>query len=182
VHHGKDGRFRAMIAAWAWTWALAPALGGCEPLEGDSWPPAWAAFEEEVVDGVNTWRERGATCGDTVMAGGQVPLEMDDVLRQAARAMSQDMAERDFFDHVDPDGRDPEDRLQEAGFGGEYPWGENIAWGQPDPATVVQGWIDSPPHCENMLWPAFRTIGVGYYALPEEQNGHWWTQEFAGSH
>lgn len=160
---------------------LAAAAAGCGEAE-DKWPAPWASFEEEVLERVNDWRTQGADCGGTVMAGDQAPLEMDDVLRGAARALSQDMAERSFFDHVDPDGNDPEDRLILAGFEGSYPWGENIAWGQPDPETVVEGWIGSPPHCQNMLMPDYEVIGVGYYNLPDDASGHWWTQELAGSH
>jgi uncharacterized protein YkwD len=159
--------------------------GGCAAeggAEGEDWPEAWVAFEDRVVELVNEHRAAGATCGSQAMAGDQGALASDDVLRGAARALSEDMAARGFFDHVDPDGNDPQDRLSAAGFGGGYPWGENIAKGAPDPETVVQGWLDSPPHCQNILLPDYGVIGVGYYAVEGDTGGHWWTQEFAGSH
>ena len=59
------------------------------------------------------------------------------------RHVSEDMADRAFFDHVNPDGDDPFDRMSAAGFAGGYPWGENIALGPIDAAQVVQAWMDA---------------------------------------
>jgi uncharacterized protein YkwD len=39
--------------------------------------------------------------------------------------------------------------------------GENIAYNQADPASVVAAWMNSPPHRENMLDAQFTDIGVG---------------------
>jgi uncharacterized protein YkwD len=56
------------------------------------------------------------------------PLAFDLRLVQAARNHSQDMNDRNFFGHVNPDGKDPGDRIDAVG----YPWsgyGESIAAG-----------------------------------------------------
>jgi hypothetical protein len=153
-----------------WLWACAAQ----EPVDEDpiteateDWQDAWAEYEEEVRELVNQQRFLGATCGNSPKPGG---------------LHSQDMADRNFFDHVNPDGDDPFDRMADAGFSGAEPWGENIAAGAPTPEIVVQGWMDSPGHCENIMFPAYRVIGVGYYTDDTSEWGHYWTQNFAGSH
>jgi uncharacterized protein YkwD len=49
--------------------------------------------------------------------------------------------------------------------------GENIAKGQRSPQEVMDAWMNSQGHRENILSPNFTMIGVGYY------NGYW-VQEF----
>jgi len=44
-----------------------------------------------------------------------------------ARALSEDMIARDFFDHVNPDGEDPFDRMADVGITYQTA-GENFAW------------------------------------------------------
>lgn len=39
--------------------------------------------------------------------------------------------------------------------------GEDIDTGMPTPSQVVAAWMHSTPHCQNILYPAFRDIGVG---------------------
>jgi uncharacterized protein YkwD len=39
--------------------------------------------------------------------------------------------------------------------------GEDIDTGMPTPSQVVAAWLHSTPHCQNILYPAFRDIGVG---------------------
>jgi uncharacterized protein YkwD len=93
------------------------------------------------------------------------------------------MAEEEFFDHVDPQGTDPFDRMEAAGFTGSLPWGENIAAGYPTAQDVFDGWMGSPGHCANILEPTFGAIGIGYYLREDDPMSarHYWTQEFAGS-
>lgn len=54
--------------------------------------------------------------------------------------------------------------------------GENIAAGFSTPASVMQGWMDSQGHRENILNPHYREIGVGYYAGGPWS--HYWVQDF----
>ncbi len=148
-----------------------------------SWDDGLAAAEEEVLALVNEQRARGGRCGGRTLPESG-PLEMDGQLRGLAREFSRWMAEDQFFDHVDPTGDDPFDRMEEAGFHGALPWGENIAAGYVDAQEVFDGWMSSPGHCENMLDPDYRVIGVGYWTRRDDPSGmiHYWTQEFAGSH
>ncbi|MFE0675112.1 CAP domain-containing protein [Streptomyces sp. NPDC058867] len=94
-------------------------------------------------------------------------------LADLAAAFSQDMADRDFFDHTDPDGQSPWDRAAAAGI--TNLGGENIARGQADAAAVMDAWMNSPGHRANILNCDFKTLGVG---VQFGTGGPWWTQNF----
>ncbi|MBX2796680.1 MAG: CAP domain-containing protein [Myxococcales bacterium] len=155
---------------------------GCGTLLGcgaSEWPSEWRAFEDEVLVHTNEARATATSCGGVDVRGGAGPLEMDTVLRDVARGHSEDMALRDFFAHDNPDGDDVGDRLEVALFGGAYPWGENLALGTLTPSTVVDGWMSSPGHCQNIMNPDYEVIGIGYFP---DGSISLWTQVFAGSH
>lgn len=122
-----------------------------------------AAAEAAVLDLVNKERA-GAGCS---------PLTASSELGALAGAFSQDMAERDFFSHTDPDGDSPWDRAAQAGIEGLG--GENIARGQADAAAVMDAWMNSDGHRANILNCDFRTLGVGVHF---GDGGPWWTQNF----
>jgi uncharacterized protein YkwD len=121
--------------------------------------------EEAVLALVNTART-GAGCAS---------VSVDLRLATAARAHSADMAARNYFAHNTPEGKTPGDRVRAAGYG----WsavGENIAAGQPDAATVMRDWMDSPGHRANILNCGYRDIGIG---LARNGAGKpYWTQDF----
>ncbi len=101
------------------------------------------------------------------------PVTADSALASLATAFSDDMADRGFFDHTDPDGDTPWDRAQAAGISNLG--GENIARGQADAEAVMQAWMNSPGHKANILNCDFKTLGVGVHLGP---GGPWWTQNF----
>ena len=84
------------------------------------------------------------------------------------------MAKQDKFEHV-LDEKNPADRVKDSGY--RYSaTGENIAWNATSPKEVVKGWMDSPPHKENILKPEFTEIGV---ALAKNKKGErYWVQVF----
>jgi uncharacterized protein YkwD len=51
--------------------------------------------------------------------------------------------------------------------------GENIAFGPPTIAEVMQGWFNSPGHCKNLMNPEFKEIGVA-------EDRTYWVQDFGG--
>ncbi|MFB7369805.1 sigma-70 family RNA polymerase sigma factor [Streptomyces sp. NPDC056222] len=117
----------------------------------------------EVVAIVNSERAK-AGCG---------PLTENSLLNQAAQGHSVDMAARDFFDHTNPDGDGPGERVTATG----YRWstyGENIAMGQRTPAQVMESWMNSPGHRANILNCSFKEIGIGIH----NDGGPYWTQVF----
>ncbi|WP_079123839.1 CAP domain-containing protein [Streptomyces sp. NBRC 110611] len=124
-----------------------------------------AEFARKVVELVNAQRaEHG--CG---------PLTIDLRLQRAAQAHSDDMAARDYYDHNTPEGVDPGTRITNAGFRWSS-WAENIFKSPKDPATALEGWMDSPGHRANILNCSYKSTGVG---VNLSSNGPWWTQEFA---
>lgn len=150
------------------------------PPSVDGWPTDHAAMEEVVLLEVNKRRAAGATCGGKPYAP-VPPLTMDAYLRTSARRHSKDMATRGFFDHQNPDGQSPSDRMRAAGYLGVGYSGENIAAGRDTPAGTVQQWMDSPGHCSNVMHPGFQKLGVGYAYAGGSKYKHYWTQNFAGN-
>ena len=90
-------------------------------------------------------------------ANGIRPLRVGRALTRAARAHSADMARKGYFDH----GAFVR-RLRS--FGVHLPYvGENLAAGAQglSAAGIVQMWIASPPHRQNLLDRGFQRVGVG---------------------
>ena len=90
-------------------------------------------------------------------ANGVPPLRIGPALTRAARAHSADMVRRGYFDH----GAFVQ-RLRRFGVRAPYV-GENLASGtRPLSAgEIVNMWVASPPHRQNLLDRGFRRIGVG---------------------
>ena len=103
---------------------------------------------------------------------GLAPLTLNPILMQVALAHSQDMRDRNFFGHVNPDDLRACQRLTNAG----YDWwacGENIGAGYASVQAVFNAWMSSAGHRANILDPDFTEIGFGYAAGGDY--GHYWT-------
>lgn len=102
------------------------------------------------------------------------PLVMNPKLMAAARSHAANMAKQNKLNHV-LDEKNPADRVKEAGY--EYAnTGENIAFNPVTPKEVVKGWMNSPPHQENLLKPEYTEIGV---AVAKNKSGQrYWVQVF----
>lgn len=122
---------------------------------------------DEVLRLVN--EERGAR--------GLAPLRRMPTLDEAADNRARDMAERDYFAHISPDGITPGDQILAAGYEPVL-CGENIASGYPSAQTVVKAWMASPSHRANILEARFRDIGLAYREAPGTDSGVLWVQEF----
>jgi|HubBroStandDraft_3_1064219.scaffolds.fasta_scaffold03175_3 uncharacterized protein YkwD len=121
---------------------------------------------------------------------GELPLQPNAQLEQAAQGHSEAMVGEDYFAHVAPDGETPLQRVQASGYIPNaqvgYTLGENIAWGTlylATPSSIVAAWIASPDHLANILTSAYRDTAIGVdpaapSALAEGQPGAVYTQEF----
>lgn len=141
--------------------------GGEGEGEGEGEGDGIAAMEMDAFDLIN----------DERATEGVEPLVMDADLRAVARAHSEDMVERDFFAHNNPDGESPFDRIHAAGL--EYSAAaENIAWNSfSDPvATAVDGWMGSAGHRTNILNPVYTHTGMG--VADNGEGGFYFTQVF----
>lgn len=123
-------------------------------------PPDINSLEEHMVSLINQDRQAN---------GGLPPVRRSSQLSAVARAYAEDMAKRNFFDHVDPEGRQPHDRVQAAGINCRV-W-ENIAWqknfkGFTKLVEQCQfNMMNEPPnqpnHRGNILNGGHQVVGVG---------------------
>lgn len=101
-------------------------------------------------------------------------IPMDWELQRTARTKACDMAQKGYFSHTSPTYGSPFDMMKQ--FGISYRTaGENIAQGQTSPESVMQSWMNSQGHRENILKGEYTHIGVGYC-----QQGNHWVQMFIG--
>lgn len=103
---------------------------------------------EAIVEAMN--RERAAR--------GLRPLRVNERLSLAANDRISDMFAKSYFDHVSPDGLQPFVWAQQRGY--RYRLiGENLAVGYRGTA-VVDGWMRSKGHRENILQRGFDEVGI----------------------
>ena len=152
-----------------------------ECVTGGSWPDDWTILEEDMLTEVNLRRSEGAYC-DQDYYPPVPPLESNNYLQLSARLHSHDMSVQDYFEHTGLDGRSPHERIRDAGFQGAAPTGENISGGYSTAAESVEGLMNSPGHCRNIMDPEYTVVGMGYAYTPDSHFGHYWTQNFGGSH
>jgi uncharacterized protein YkwD len=130
-----------------------------------------------ALDLVNEARARGARCGNRWFSPAP-PVRLSGPLGGVALGHANDMAEHDYFEHEDLAGHTPADRVRAVGYR-ETLVGENIAYGLKSADEVVQGWLDSPGHCENIMDPRFAEMGIAYAQGRAVKHGLYWVQVFA---
>ncbi len=126
---------------------------------------------------VNDVRARGARCGARSF-GPAPPVKLSGTLGDVALGHAADMAEHSYFEHEDRAGHSPADRVRAVGYR-EKLVGENIAYGPQSTEEVVQGWLDSPGHCENIMDPRFAEMGIAFAAGRKSKHGLYWVQVLA---
>lgn len=86
-------------------------------------------------------------------------LIVDFDLSRAAKLKSRDMINRDYFEHF-AFGLTPWQFMLNAGY--DYVFGgEDLAMNFASSEGVVNAWMNSPTHRDNILNPNFKDIGVG---------------------
>lgn len=86
-------------------------------------------------------------------------LQYDNNMAKVAAMHSQDMIDRSFFNHVNPDGLDFGGRIHAAGY--KYRLcSENIAKGCPGAIVAHEGYMNSAGHRDNILGNA-EFVGIG---------------------
>lgn len=136
-----------------------------------------AQVGQKVLSLVNVARGKARKCGRKEFPA-VPPVTLSAVLSRAALIHSQDMANKNFFEHQGSDGSTVGIRTARVG----YKWrtvGENIAIGAQTAETVVQGWLDSPGHCVNLMTPGFTEMGIAFVVDRKSEAGIYWTQVFA---
>jgi uncharacterized YkwD family protein len=121
---------------------------------------AQSTFASQVVNLVNQERAKA----------GLSPLSSDKALAAMALDKAKDMYHNNYFAHTSPNYGSPFDMMKSYGIRFSYA-GENIAKGQRSPQEVMNAWMNSPGHRQNIMSPNYTKIGAAYY------NGEW-VQEF----
>jgi uncharacterized YkwD family protein len=128
---------------------------------------------QEVTDGIRQEeRQVVELTNNHRREAGLSDLQLDTELSAVARRKSTDMAQNNYFSHTSPTYGSPFDMIRDHGISYNAA-GENIAQGQRSAEEVVQAWMDSPGHRENIMNGNYTHIGVGY-----DPSGHHWTQMF----
>jgi len=121
-------------------------------------------FPQEVVRLVNIERAKV----------GAAPLKFAHDLEASAYVRATELPTK--FSHTRPNGSKCFTAMPQRG----NVLGENLAGGQTSPKQVVQAWMDSKTHRENMLSKKYTEIGVVYYYQSKSRYKHYWVQHFRG--
>lgn len=107
---------------------------------------------------------------------GLSPLVEDSLLSQAAQLHAEDMKNRNYYDHITPEGKTPTERL--AAIGGQGRVGENIMLQSSSLGsyqvlnlalieTFQKSWMYSDGHRENLLTSRYTKVGYGIVSDPK---------------
>ena len=90
---------------------------------------------------------------------------MEPRLTQASKDYAKVLADHEWFNHTGPDGSTLVSRVEAAGFPFTVQIGEVLAWGSSGwpPEEIVQAWIDSPSHREQIMAGVYTRAGIGCY-------------------
>ena len=105
---------------------------------------------------------------------GALPLKFAKDLMSSAYVRAKELPIK--FSHTRPDGSKCFTAMPQIG----HMLGENLAGGQSSPQQVVQAWMDSKTHRDNMLNKNFTEMGVVYYYQSNSKYKHYWVQHFRG--
>jgi len=121
----------------------------------------------------NAARSESRQCG-TVSFAAASPLRWNCTIASTAIAHSVDMERRNLLTHKSADGKNAGDRLTAA----EYDWmrwAENIASGRTTVTGTMQQWLQSAPHCSNLMNPDYTEFG----GSDDGSRSLFWTAVFA---
>lgn len=138
-----------------------------------------AGIQAEILQRVNALRAAGAMCGSQSYAA-TTPLNWNNMLLTAATGHSADMAKNNYFSHTSQDGRTFDQRITATGYIFSTA-GENIAAGQTSVQNVMTSWINSPGHCQNLMNPTYRDIGVACVRNDAATYRVYWTMDLGRS-
>lgn len=152
----------------------AALLAACGTVAIGSGLPAGAApgspAPSAPAGGASPVVEMAALANRHRASAGCPPLAWLEGAARAARAHSDDMARRNYFDHVAPEGTGFPERLAREGVRLRMA-AENIALDPGTPAQVLAGWVRSPGHRRNLENCAYTHHGIGV-------RGAYWTHVF----
>lgn len=105
--------------------------------------------QQELIDLTNQER----------FAKGLSKVSENSMLDEAARKKGENMFEEDYWAHYSPSGKDPWGFINESGYKFVYA-GENLARNFYTSKEVVDAWMASPSHRDNILNSRYKEIGI----------------------
>lgn len=108
-------------------------------------------------------------------------LKENSKLDLSAKAKTEDMIARQYFEHQSPIGEKVADLVEKTGY--EFiVLGENLAMGNfENDQDLIKAWMDSPGHRENILNPNYKEIGVSVIKGMFEGKEVWMAVQHFGS-
>ncbi len=110
-----------------------------------------------------------ALANEARMARGVSELSINTSLMESAMLKAEDMKEKDYFDHITPEGLDISYFVNAAGYNFST-IGENLAEGYFSAQSVHEAWMNSEGHRENMLSSDYEEIGVAVLEIEKDGN------------
>lgn len=98
------------------------------------------------------------------------PLTPNSKLMNAAQMKAEDMAKKHYFAHTAPDGTLAWDYFKKVAYNYEV-GGENLAITNENAQAVIDGWLNSPTHRDNLLSTDYTDFGIGMAAYGDYE-GH----------
>jgi len=187
VRLGKPGGFAIGLAGLL---AALMVCTGCgpnplQPYQAQPYPPPAWGFQTQAP--VQPWSQASVHLrdveariwrftNDVRQQYGLPPVGQEGALSRVSQAYSMDMLVRHFFSHTNPEGLTAGERLKPFYSGPIYGWGENIWEGSNLSAAdrealaraIMNSWMSSPGHRENILCPDYTHLGVGVAASGRE--------------
>ncbi len=199
---------KAVILAIGLATVAILALSGCGSSGGDDdapsytaypydTPPASEALKAEVLHAVNMARSVDQNCGEYGIMPATTPLGWSNELYSSAYEHSEDMATANYFSHTGS-GTNSDWTAQVQELGGSSTsgariknngWvsssteygasGENIyAHAGSTVNEAVSAWLASPGHCQNLMAPDYKYIGMARVDNGASDFHTYWTQNF----
>jgi len=179
--YGKSCKF-STLASFGWIIVAVTVLLGTAVVIGNS-----GILSNDLFSEPNTTKEERKMSteqiafdihyevNDVRKLHGLKPLPWSSTIAEIAKKHSQDMSERSYLSHISPEGKDVSDRYEQANFvcarvlsnGDVLKGAENLAEiSYLDDLTgigtrIVQSWMDSPSHRENLLSKEYGKEGIG---------------------
>ena len=175
VLQGKDGQYRVHFIAPGEVYVYATFYSQGQPLEPelylfhitgqaiDESATDWGTFALEILRRTNEERKKV----------GLEPLKAEFMLSDAAAIRAGEAAQ--VYSHTRPDGSPYHTALTGITY---KQAGENLQAGAANPEEAMRACMNSPTHRENILYPDFNVLGVGYVYVPNSKYHHYWVQIF----
>lgn len=109
---------------------------------------SYSISQQDLLDHTNRARQEH----------GLAPLQLNESLVSAANGKAQHMISNNYWAHFAPDGTSPWTFIKDSGYGYVFA-GENLAKGFTDSRSIVDAWLNSPSHRDNLLSDKYKDIG-----------------------